>query len=72
MYELYIIINYSLSLSLSLSLHDRHVILPKEIARLIPKNKLMAESEWRGYGVQQSQGWVHYLIHTPGMQVTYN
>lgn len=25
----------------------------------------MTESEWRGLGVQQSHGWVHYLIHEP-------
>lgn len=27
----------------------------------------MSESEWRGIGVQQSQGWVHYMTHQPGM-----
>ena len=26
----------------------------------------MTENEWRGIGVQQSKGWVHYMIHTPG------
>ncbi|CAO2627992.1 Cyclin-dependent kinases regulatory subunit 1 [Lemmus lemmus] len=25
----------------------------------------MAESDWRNLGVQQSQGWVHYIIHEP-------
>lgn len=25
----------------------------------------MSESEWRGIGIQQSQGWTHYLIHEP-------
>ena len=44
---------------------DRHVVLPKEIAKLVPKTHLMSESEWRGLGVQQSHGWVHYLIHEP-------
>ncbi|XP_014791225.1 cyclin-dependent kinases regulatory subunit [Octopus bimaculoides] len=43
----------------------RHVVLPKEIAKLVPKNKLMTESEWRGIGVQQSQGWIHYMKHAP-------
>ena len=42
----------------------RHVILPKELARNLPK-KLMAENEWRGIGVQQSRGWAHYAIHRP-------
>ena len=34
----------------------RHVVLPKEIAKLVPKTHLMAETEWRGLGVQQSLG----------------
>ena len=38
----------------------RLVVLPKDIARLVPKTHLMSESEWRNLGVQQSQGWVHY------------
>lgn len=40
-------------------------MLPKEIAKLVPKTHLMSESEWRGLGVQQSHGWMHYLIHEP-------
>uniref|UniRef100_U5EUG2 Cyclin-dependent kinases regulatory subunit n=1 Tax=Corethrella appendiculata TaxID=1370023 RepID=U5EUG2_9DIPT len=43
----------------------RHVLLPKEIARLVPKTNLMTEAEWRAIGVQQSRGWVHYMIHKP-------
>lgn len=43
----------------------RHVILPPEIARCVPKNHLMTETEWRNLGVQQSPGWVHYMMHTP-------
>jgi len=43
----------------------RHVMLPKEIAKLVPKTHLMSEAEWRSIGVQQSQGWVHYMIHEP-------
>nr|XP_020847295.1 cyclin-dependent kinases regulatory subunit 1 isoform X1 [Phascolarctos cinereus] len=42
-----------------------HVMLPKDIAKLVPKTHLMSESEWRNLGVQQSQGWVHYMIHEP-------
>jgi cyclin-dependent kinase regulatory subunit CKS1 len=42
-----------------------HVILPPEIAKVLPKGKLMSEAEWRGLGVQQSRGWVHYAIHKP-------
>ncbi|XP_071965199.1 cyclin-dependent kinases regulatory subunit-like [Antedon mediterranea] len=43
----------------------RHVILPKDITKLVPKSHLMTEKEWRGIGVQQSQGWVHYMMHEP-------
>ncbi|XP_068108606.1 cyclin-dependent kinases regulatory subunit 1 [Hyperolius riggenbachi] len=43
----------------------RHVMLPKDIAKLVPKTHLMSETEWRNLGVQQSQGWVHYMIHEP-------
>lgn len=44
----------------------RHVVLPKEMVKLVPKNHLMSEQEWRSIGVQQSQGWVHYMTHQPG------
>uniref|UniRef100_A0A0K8TSI7 Cyclin-dependent kinases regulatory subunit n=1 Tax=Tabanus bromius TaxID=304241 RepID=A0A0K8TSI7_TABBR len=43
----------------------RHVVIPKELVRLVPKTHLMTESEWRAIGVQQSRGWVHYMIHKP-------
>jgi cyclin-dependent kinase regulatory subunit CKS1 len=43
----------------------RHVILPYCIARKLKKNYLMNESEWRGIGVQQSTGWIHYAHHRP-------
>lgn len=43
----------------------RHVMLPKEIAKQVPKTHLMSESEWRSLGVQQSRGWVHYMAHEP-------
>jgi len=49
----------------------RHVVLPKEISRLVPKSHLMSESEWRSIGVQQSQGWIHYMKHDPGKQHAY-
>jgi Cyclin-dependent kinase regulatory subunit len=47
----------------TLSVCFRHVILPKELARNIPKSRCMTEAEWRGIGVQQSRGWTHYAIH---------
>ena len=43
----------------------RHVKLPKELARYVPRQRLMDETEWRQLGVQQSEGWRHFLIHRP-------
>ncbi|TDL24919.1 cyclin-dependent kinase regulatory subunit [Rickenella mellea] len=53
----------------------RHVILPKPLLKLIPKQyfnqddsgtlRLLSEPEWRGIGITQSLGWVHYEVHTP-------
>ena len=43
----------------------RHVILPKELAKNLPKNRLLGETEWRGIGVQQSRGWQHYAATAP-------
>ncbi|KAE8711387.1 Cyclin-dependent kinases regulatory subunit 1 [Hibiscus syriacus] len=43
----------------------RHVVLPPEVAKLLPKNRLLSENEWRAIGVQQSRGWVHYAVHRP-------
>ncbi|XP_015792561.1 cyclin-dependent kinases regulatory subunit [Tetranychus urticae] len=43
----------------------RHVTLPNEIAKMVPKTHLMSEDEWRSLGIQQSQGWIHYMIHEP-------
>lgn len=48
-----------------LELHFRHVILPADLARHVPKSHLMTETEWRNLGVQQSPGWVHYMMHAP-------
>lgn len=44
---------------------SRHVILPNDLARQVPKSHLMTETEWRNLGVQQSPGWVHYMLHAP-------
>ncbi|ONL93613.1 cyclin-dependent kinases regulatory subunit 1 isoform X1 [Zea mays] len=43
----------------------RHVVLPPEVAKLLPRNILLSEKQWRLVGVQQSRGWVHYAIHRP-------
>ncbi|XP_017752713.1 PREDICTED: cyclin-dependent kinases regulatory subunit-like isoform X2 [Eufriesea mexicana] len=42
-----------------------HVVLPKEMVKSVPTTHLLSEQEWRAMGVQQSQGWVHYMIHKP-------
>lgn len=50
----------------------RHVILPKPLLKLIPKElfdekegtlRLLSEAEWRGIGITQSLGWQHYEVH---------
>jgi len=43
----------------------RHVTLPQDLAKHVPRNHLLTETEWRNLGVQQSIGWVHYMLHTP-------
>ncbi|MFH4979446.1 hypothetical protein AB6A40_006155 [Gnathostoma spinigerum] len=47
----------------------RHVHVTKEVAKLIPRNRLMSETEWRSLGIQQSPGWIHYMIHGPERHV---
>lgn len=41
----------------------RHVILPREMAKGLPKGRTLSEQEWRGSGIQQSRGWEHYAVH---------
>jgi len=38
----------------------RHVLLPKDTYKKMPRGRLLSESEWRQLGVQQSRGWSHY------------
>jgi len=47
----------------------RHVHVTKEVVSMVPRNRLMSESEWRSLGVQQSKGWEHYMIWTPERHV---
>ena len=44
----------------------RHVVLPKTLVKESSRNKLLTEAEWRALGVQQSRGWVHFMLHEPG------
>lgn len=51
----------------------RHVILPKPLLKLIPKDyfdpeepgvlRILSDTEWRGIGITQSLGWEHYEVH---------
>lgn len=41
------------------------MILPKDAAKNLPKQRTLSDSEWRGLGVQQSRGWEHYANHRP-------
>lgn len=52
----------------------RHVMLPKDMLKAIPQDyfnpetgtlRLLMEEEWRGLGITQSLGWVHYETHAP-------
>ncbi|XP_058089278.1 cyclin-dependent kinases regulatory subunit 1-like [Magnolia sinica] len=40
----------------------RHVVLPREVVKLLPKNVLLKEEEWRGIGVQQSRRWEPHIM----------
>lgn len=51
--------------SLTNANESSHVILPQDVAKHVPKDRLLAENEWRSLGVQQSRGWIHYAIHRP-------
>ena len=37
----------------------------QDLRKKIPTNRLMTEMELRKLGVQQSPGWIHYMIHEP-------
>lgn len=41
------------------------MILPKPLAKYVPPGRLLSEVEWRAIGVQQSPGWIHYMVHNP-------
>ena len=43
----------------------RHVMLPRNTYKKMPRGRLLTETEWRSLGVQQSRGWAHYAIHKP-------
>ncbi|PAA56415.1 hypothetical protein BOX15_Mlig010260g1 [Macrostomum lignano] len=47
----------------------RHCHIPKELVSRLPRSgdsiRLMSEAEWRSLGIQQSLGWVNYMVHHP-------
>ncbi|GAA5866794.1 hypothetical protein JCM8547_003566 [Rhodosporidiobolus lusitaniae] len=43
----------------------RHVIIPKQLVKYLPSDRLADEHEWRDLGIRQSPGWVHYERHAP-------
>jgi cyclin-dependent kinase regulatory subunit CKS1 len=47
----------------------RQVVLPTELAKFLPKNRLMSEPEWRGFGISQSSGWEHFMLFVPNPHV---
>ncbi|XP_031566473.1 cyclin-dependent kinases regulatory subunit-like [Actinia tenebrosa] len=58
-------IHYSTKYTDDTGFEYRHVMLPKSLAKKVPRDRLLTEEEWRGMGIQQSQGWQHYMIHKP-------
>ncbi|KAI5185480.1 cyclin-dependent kinase regulatory subunit CKS1 [Nematocida homosporus] len=43
----------------------RHVILPAELSKHVPRDRLLEEHEWRALGIMQSSGWQHYMVFKP-------
>ncbi len=41
------------------------VTLTEEAFNILPRNRLLSETEWRLLGVRQTNGWLHYAIHKP-------
>ena len=50
----------------------RHVMLPKDLAKLVPKTHLMTEAEWRNLGVQQSLGKTETSSLFISLEIIYN
>lgn len=43
----------------------RHVILTKDVYKLMPRKRVLQEAEWRRLGVKGSPGWINYDIYNP-------
>ncbi|KAI8880219.1 cyclin-dependent kinases regulatory subunit, partial [Backusella circina FSU 941] len=43
----------------------RHVVLPKQLIKWIPRGVLLEEAVWRSLGIKQSKGWEHYMVYAP-------
>ena len=53
-------------------LHEfRHVVLPRALAKRVPRAQLLSEREWRELGVEGSRGWQHYETRQPGTTLVF-
>ncbi|CAG0881092.1 unnamed protein product [Darwinula stevensoni] len=43
----------------------RHIHCPKDLGKSLKEVGLMSEKQWRAFGIQQSVGWEHFMIHEP-------
>ena len=43
----------------------RHVNIPENLARHLPRDHLLSDAEWRSLGISMSLGWQHYGYHDP-------
>lgn len=43
--------------------HCRQVTINKDYAKLIPRDRLLSNEEWRHMGIQMSLGWEHYCLY---------
>lgn len=41
----------------------RQVTIRMKYAKLIPKDRLLSDQEWRHMGIQMSLGWEHYCLY---------
>mmetsp|Transcript_51714 Transcript_51714/g.131354 ORF Transcript_51714/g.131354 Transcript_51714/m.131354 type:complete len:167 (+) Transcript_51714:94-594(+) len=47
----------------------RRVTVPRDMLRVLPVGRTMAEQEWRRHGITMSRGWEHYDHHSPEANV---
>merc|ERR1712045_203316 len=47
----------------------RRGTVPRGMLQLFPRDRCMAEHEWRQHGITMSRGWEHYDHHAPEANV---